>query len=76
MRGCQQGGGPWPGGSSHLPVVPGVNVAAIPHPVQQQGPVQGLHSVAVPLTGVDKGSSRVHQEWQREIADACRRRGQ
>lgn len=34
--------------------------------------MQGLQGMAVPLTGVDKGSSRMHQERQREIADACR----
>lgn len=72
MRRCPWGGAPRPGGSAHLPAVPTVDVAAIPHPVQHQGPVQGLHGVAVPLTGVDKGSSCVHQEWQREIANACR----
>lgn len=65
------GRGPRPGGSAHLPAVPSVDAAAILHPVQHQGPVQGLHGVAVPLTGMDKGGSRVNQEWQREIADAC-----
>lgn len=72
MRGCPREGLPRPGGSAHLPAVPAVNAAAVPHPVQHQAPVQGLHGVAVPLTGVDKGGSRVHQERQREIADACR----
>ena len=63
-------GGPRPGSTAHLPAVPMVDAAAVLHAVQHQVPPQGLHGVAIPLTGMGEGGRRVNQVRQREIADA------